>query len=68
MTNKDCNYYAQMYLEIIQESGKETFSLDDIESAFLSGWSNALLKQTISETDELMNEIKKRINDEFGDA
>lgn len=68
MTEKDRYYYAQMYVEIISEQKTDNFSLDDLEAAFLSGWSNAVLKTNTDDMQNLLNEIKAKISDEFSDA
>lgn len=68
MTNKDRSYYAQMYLEIISEQKQENFSLEDLEAAFLSGWSNAVMRSNSEEINTLLDEIKSKIKEELSDA
>jgi hypothetical protein len=69
MSDKDeAEKYADIYLEIIESVGKTTYDIDDLYAAFLSGWSNCAVQSRIDELNELVEEVKAKIRDEFSDA
>ena len=60
--------YAKTYIDIIGEVKQTNFELEDLEAAFLSGWSNAIIHQNLHEVEHLLAELKEKIKDEFSDA